>query len=197
MPATAKEVSRRLTVTEVARMARADLRRAFPAVKFRVYQGSGGGSLNVVWTDGPTGREVDAIAGQYQGAGFDGSIDLAYSVDAWVLDGEIIGHRTTGTADSRGSVPAYGIIPPHDDAELWTLPRVYVWTRRRASVARLAEQIARLAHAWRMDAPAIAEWHDSGAYVDPTREQDLQCWNRTHRYWAELLQWDTEQSGNA
>ena len=191
------DVARRLTVTDAARMIRADLKRAFPNVKFRVYQGSGGGSINVAWTDGPTAREVDAIAGQYQGAGFDGSIDLAYFVDAWVLDGKILGHRTTGTVVSRGSVPACGLIPPHDDAELWDLPNVYVWTRRRASVARLTEQVTRLAQQWGMDVPAVSDCAYSGAQVNATREQDLQCWNRTNRYWQELVWWDDSNAANA
>ncbi len=35
----------------------------------------------VAKTDGPTSKMVEAITGQYRGQGFDGSIDMGYSID--------------------------------------------------------------------------------------------------------------------
>jgi hypothetical protein len=65
--------------TEQAKMIRAALKTSFPGVKFSVRQG-GGSSVDVEWTDGPTGAAVDAVCQLYRGGGFDGMQDLRYSV---------------------------------------------------------------------------------------------------------------------
>src|SRR3990167_3139449 len=67
--------------TEVAKMIRQELKQAFPDTKFSVRSSkySGGCSIDVYWTDGPTGDAVSAISSKYQGAGFDGMIDMKYS----------------------------------------------------------------------------------------------------------------------
>jgi hypothetical protein len=66
------------STTETATLIRAELKSAFPGVKFSVKSKSysGGSSINVSWTDGPTAKEVDRVAGQFAGASFDGMIDL-------------------------------------------------------------------------------------------------------------------------
>jgi len=53
------------------------LRKAFPGVKFarRMSRGTGYGTLNLSWVDGPTASEVDEIAGAWQGKSFDGMTD--------------------------------------------------------------------------------------------------------------------------
>src|SRR6185503_87193 len=70
--------TRYITVTETAKLVRAALKAAFPVVKFSVTSKSysGGASISVGWVDGPTEASVRAVTGQYQGATFDGSIDL-------------------------------------------------------------------------------------------------------------------------
>jgi hypothetical protein len=56
---------------------RTELKRAFPGVKFRVTTSkySGGNSVRVAWTDGPTTKAVEAIANKYAGGWFDGMTD--------------------------------------------------------------------------------------------------------------------------
>lgn len=53
------------------------LRRAFPGVKFSVKTSkfSGGDSIDVHWTDGPTSAQVDAITDQFSAGSFDGMDD--------------------------------------------------------------------------------------------------------------------------
>jgi len=56
---------------------RAELKRAFPGVKFSVRSDkfSGGDSIDVSWTDGPTTEQVRAIVNKYKAGSFDGMTD--------------------------------------------------------------------------------------------------------------------------
>lgn len=61
-----------------AKNIRAELAREFPGVKFSVKSESysGGSSINVHWTDGPTADEVKFFTDKYQECDFDGMEDL-------------------------------------------------------------------------------------------------------------------------
>ena len=68
---------------------------------------SGGASIDVSWVLGPTTKEVDAVAGQYESADFDGSIDMETHYDHWLLpDGSAIIKHGPGTQGSMGYIPA-------------------------------------------------------------------------------------------
>lgn len=65
---------------------RAELKKAFPGVKFSVTSKSfaGGNSIDVRWTDGPIISAVDKIIDIYSGGTFDGMTDCYnYSSSAW------------------------------------------------------------------------------------------------------------------
>ena len=70
-------MSDHISCAETAKLVRTALREAFPEIKFsvksRVY--SGGASINVKWTDGPTSTQVEEIAKRFAGATFDGMTD--------------------------------------------------------------------------------------------------------------------------
>lgn len=70
-------MARYISVVETARMIRAALREAFPGVRFTVRSSSysGGASINVGYTDGPTNAQVRAITGNFEGSYFDGMTD--------------------------------------------------------------------------------------------------------------------------
>ncbi len=61
-----------------AKMIRGELKAAYPTVAFKVRSESysGGDSVRVEWTDGPTDEQIDAIIGKYEYGRFDGTIDL-------------------------------------------------------------------------------------------------------------------------
>ncbi len=64
-----------------------ELKRAFPGVKFsaRTSRYSGGDSMTVRWTDGPTSKQVDEIVDRYQGCDFDGMTDsTSYRQNVWI-----------------------------------------------------------------------------------------------------------------
>src|SRR6185369_17173636 len=68
------------TMTEhaqVAKLIRADLKKAFPGVKFSVRSEcfSMGDAVRVSWVDGPAVAAVEAVADKYQAGDFDGSTD--------------------------------------------------------------------------------------------------------------------------
>lgn len=51
------------------------LKKEFPGVKFSVRKDGSGDTVNITWTDGPTRKMVDEIAGQFEGRRFNGMED--------------------------------------------------------------------------------------------------------------------------
>lgn len=80
-----------LPTTEAAAMIRKDLKAAFPDAKFsvRTKKYSGGSSIDIDWTDGPTGAAVEAIAKRYNGRHFDGMTDSTSYSDVHASDGNV------------------------------------------------------------------------------------------------------------
>ena len=95
------------TCAETAKLVRQSLKEAFPGVKFSVKSKtySGGASINVGWTNGPTSKQVSAIVKRFEGSYFDGMSDykgLNYSA----IDGQEVRVRAddpTFVRSSRGS----------------------------------------------------------------------------------------------
>lgn len=71
-----------VSCADTAKLVRKSLKAVFPDVVFSVRSKtySGGASIDVSWTDGPRTRKVEAIAKRFEGASFDGMIDLKSSV---------------------------------------------------------------------------------------------------------------------
>jgi hypothetical protein len=88
--------------TDTAKMIRAQLKAKFPNTKFsvRTDKYSGGSSIRIRWTDGPTQDLVDAVVKSFAGSGFDGMTDYKYSVGAWLMP--------DGTASTRKIEAHYG-----------------------------------------------------------------------------------------
>ena len=132
-----KEKARSLSTVETAKLIRKALRAEFPATKFSVRSSnySGGSSIDVRWTDGPTSAEVDAVSAGFAGGGFDGSIDLHYYVTSWLSpDGTASPARSTGTAGSGGAFSGFDYPRPHPEAELVAFGAHYVFTQRETTL---------------------------------------------------------------
>ncbi len=141
----------RLSCADVARLVRAALRRAFPAVKFSVrsHVYGLGASIHVRWTDGPTTDQVGAVTEGFAGGGFDGAIDLAYRTYSWLLpDGSAQIAYSPGTQGSGGVRPAVITDPPHPGARLCSFGADYVFVEREISEAFRAELEAELGRRW-------------------------------------------------
>jgi hypothetical protein len=84
-----RTMSEYISPTDVAKVARRELRKAFAGTKFyvRTSKYAGGSSVRVRWVDGPTTDEVEAIVGWMHGMTFDGMTDSSSYHDS-VLFGE-------------------------------------------------------------------------------------------------------------
>lgn len=80
-----------LSCAETAKLLRQALKESFPDVKFSVRSStySGGASIRVCWTDGPTTQAVESVSETFSGAYFDGMIDYK-GCRYHMLDGEAI-----------------------------------------------------------------------------------------------------------
>ncbi|MDP3554840.1 LPD29 domain-containing protein [Methylocystis sp.] len=80
---------RYLSCADTAKLIRRALKEAFPEVKFSVrsHVYSGGASINVGWTDGPTTKQVERVAKTFEGAYFDGMTDYKGGYSC-AIDGE-------------------------------------------------------------------------------------------------------------
>lgn len=119
-----------VSVADTAKMIRAALKATFPGVKFSVrsHSYSGGASIDIAWTDGPTASTVDRLVNQYKGADFDGMTDSKT-------------YRTDVAPD-----PEHGLREIHYGAD-------FIFTQRSSSpelvarIAPLAEEI-HSSHGW-------------------------------------------------
>lgn len=137
-----------LSCAETAKLIRAALKCAFPATKFSVKSKtySGGASINVDWTDGPTDKMVSAVTEQFSGGHFDGSIDMATTHSSWLLaDGSACIASDPGTSGSGGYREPTREWMPTPDAKLVSFGANFVFTSRRMSPA-FAERVLAKVH---------------------------------------------------
>lgn len=107
-----------ISATDVAKLIKARLAKEFPGVKFSV-RTPHHGSIYVSWDGFPMQGDVEAIIESYEFGGFDGSIDMAYSSDCWLLpDGRIVPAACNGTKGQRGCVPEFSTDCPQPGAVL-------------------------------------------------------------------------------
>lgn len=157
---------RYVSTADCAKLVRRALKVGFPGVKFSVTSKtySGGSSVSVHWVDGPKTADVEAVARQYQGGGFDGSIDLKYYSTHWLRpDGRVILAKCDGTTTGKGSVsPQYGpyrALTP--DAELVRFCADYVFCSRSISPERKAEIIGAIEIVTGRRFDSVAQYPDS------------------------------------
>lgn len=140
---------RYVTLTETAKLLRVALKKAFPKVKFSVRgkSYSGGASITVGWTDGPTAKMVDAVIEPFACGGFDGMIDMAYSKYSWLMpDGSATRAKIKGTIGSAGSVESEQYLQPSFKSELVRFGADYIFTSREFSLgfySRAVEAVER------------------------------------------------------
>lgn len=136
-----------IDAADVAKMVRQDLKKHFAGEKFsvRTDKYSGGASVTIHWTDGPTGKQVEAIAKKYEGSDFDGMIDLKVSnIHYQNPDGSIDFGGTAGTGGSGGSIPPQDCCPTYPEAKRVHLGADYIFcTRSVTNEESRLETIAR------------------------------------------------------
>ncbi|MDQ0376582.1 LPD29 domain-containing protein [Amycolatopsis thermophila] len=95
--------ARYIDSAEAAKLIRKHLKATFPGVKFsvRTSRYSGGASVDITWTDGPTEDQVQQITGAFAGERFDGRTDCAYNASSWYCPEHGARVAETYGADSR------------------------------------------------------------------------------------------------
>ena len=96
--------ARYISATDTAKLVRADLKAHFPYTVFSVRCHHG--SIDVRWTDGATSLEVQPILNHYEGATFDGMIDLRGSQDT-EHEGELVHFGASFVQGQRECTPAF------------------------------------------------------------------------------------------
>lgn len=161
-------MSEYISVVSTAKLIRAALKKAFPAVKFSVRSDSysGGASIRVKWLDGPLAKEVEAVAKSYSSGGFDGMIDLKYCSDEWLMpDGSVSPAKSRGTEGSMGLVPAYDYPAPGPGAKLVHFGADYVFCNRDISAATYTAAAAKVCADYGVELPEIELFKDGTATV--------------------------------
>ncbi len=119
-----------LSCAETAKLLRAQLKKAFPGVKFsvrsKVY--SGGASIDVSYTDGPTTDAVDAVCQPFKGGDFDGMVDLKISNVSWLTPDGVAGLARGGGGGS--TIPEFYGDAPGPTAKLVHFGADFIFTRR-------------------------------------------------------------------
>lgn len=127
--------ARYLSCAETAKLVRSTLKEKFPATRFSVRskEYSGGASITVRWTDGPTAKRVDEEIDRFSGSDFDGMIDLKTYRPAMIVNGEKVhsgadfifterDHSEAFWAKVAGLVAKrFGVDAPKDKSEANTL----------------------------------------------------------------------------
>ena len=100
--------TRYISVVETAKLIRKALKAQFSEIKFSVRSSSysGGASIQVSWTDGPDQWQVEDITKKFEGAYFDGMIDLKSYKDT-ILDGEAVHFGADWVFTERTYTPEY------------------------------------------------------------------------------------------
>ena len=170
-----------LSCAETAKLVRAALKKAFPGVKFSVrsHVYSGGASINVGWVDGPKTKAVEAVAGAYSGGGFDGMIDMAYSVDSWLYpDGSVSMASSPGTSGSMGIYSPYDHEAVEPGAERVRFGAKYIFCERENSLEAFTAATKKVCEEWGFETPVIVAGYspyikDGWGIKVPNAGQDL------------------------
>ena len=107
-----------ISAKDVAKLIKSRLAAEFHGVKFSV-RTEGYDAVYVSWDGFPMQRDVEKIIDGYKFGGFDGSIDMAYSSQCWLLpDGRIVPAACKGTRGQRGYVTEFSTDCPQPGAVL-------------------------------------------------------------------------------
>jgi hypothetical protein len=162
------DTPKRHTCAETAGLVRAALKKSFPGVKFSVrsHTYSGGASIDVSWTDGPTRKQVEAVTYRYAGASFDGMTDsMSY-------------HNSELTH----------LDDPARDGESVRFGADFVFCERSYSPEFLNRAAAAWSTKWGYAAPEVKVSRDGSAYLDPSdlRQVDGDCYCISQRVMLEV-----------
>lgn len=163
-----------LSAAETAKLIRVQLKKHFPACKFWVTSDtySGGASIDIHWIDGPASKEVEKITNGFNGAEFDGMVDLKSYNAAWLLpDGSAV--FAEYAQDSQTTIHTTS---PHPQAQRVHFGADYIFTHRHFTPA--------------FAKPVIRAVCESFGKPEPHYYQSQGFFSRSTKSPCELLDWD-------
>lgn len=178
-----------LSAAETAKIVRGQLTAHFPGIKFYVRSEtySGGASIHITWIDGPSTKAVDKVAKQYEGADFDGMIDLKTYVTHWLLpNGSIVIKHAEGTQDAHGYKPEIineqpdGAVEVHFGAD-------YIFTNRLLTPEYAKPIIKKLCEERGISEPKYFENHP---FIGKKQREDITVIDWDSR---DLEYWDSQE----
>jgi hypothetical protein len=185
-----------LSCAETAKLVRAALKKAFPGVKFSVksHTYSGGASIDVGWTDGPTQKAVEEVTNAYAGGGFDGMIDMAYSKSSWLMpDGSAAFASCQGTTNSMGTVSPYSHEAPAPGALKVRFGANHVFANRSYTTETYTAAVKAVCDRYGMAMPEVV--NNGSPYIkgnDKLPGSDMYLDMAVHRELAEPTQTEEE-----
>jgi len=141
-----------VSCTDTAKLIRKALKARFPSQKFSVRsdQYSGGASIDVSWTDGPTEKLVESIVGRFAGSTFDGMQDLKEY------------HHSEVTTELRMLAKRAKVELPGDPVHFGA---DFVFTRRKFTPSFLERVIAEIGERFHTpDRPTVDDFEQGRAY---------------------------------
>jgi len=191
-----------LTCAETAKLLRKALKKSFPGVKFSVRSDTyaGGSSIRIEYLDGPAKSEVEKIANVFEGAGFDGMIDLKYYKSHAVNeDGDVILVSSNGTENSGGSVPEMEEAELPEGYDKVSLGSHYVTVNKNYSV-ELAKEAAKEASEYYGFDLALVEVkeseYDGHAWINSEKLLASEGYSNEARIWSNRI-YETLNEGGA
>ena len=159
------------TAADTAKKIRAALKATFPGVKFSVRSSrfSGGSSVDVSWTDGPTSSDVDTVLDHFQSGHFDGMQDM-YVDGAYEWEGQLY-HGAKYVSGQRTLSPAWRERCEAKAAEMFPEYNKNSWEYGRWLSA--AEQ-ALIAEVYPNGQPAYRRNLPTSADVPPVPAEDIE-----------------------
>lgn len=177
-----------LSAAETAKLIRKQLKANFPETKFWVTSEtySGGASIDIHWIDGPSSKAVDRIVKGYEGADFDGMIDLKEYKTSWLNpDGSAILAHYEGTQDSHGSHPdAHNPAPSHDAIEVH-FGADFIFTHRHYSPEFAKPIVKAVCDEFGKPEP---KYYESNTYFSRSTKSPIVCldWDCMDSAWGDL-----------
>lgn len=113
-----------ISAKDAAAMLRNELKSVFPGIKFSVRLDRS--TINVRWTGGPLAAQVERIARNYSGQGFDGMTDCRYPKTSYITKDK----RIRFAHSNGGSNGKQFELPPTVDSEMCRLSTDFVFCTR-------------------------------------------------------------------
>ncbi len=170
-----------LSAADTAKLIRAQLKKHFPACKFWVQSKTyaGGASIDIYYVDGPVKQDVERVVGPFNGAEFDGMVDLKSYNEAWLMpDGSAAFAEIA--QDSQTTIHRTS---PHPEARRVHFGADFIFVNRLFTAAKAKPIINAVCQKWGKPEPKYFEHHP---FIGAKVREDITTldWNCCDTNWG-------------